>query len=319
MGRLSVDAAVTAVALFRGGVGTFDDWGRSLAASASASGAVRADVSTVDGDLFERGVAATFADEEQLDAWLDGPGATAILTEAAAAGWVLVAPVMLVGAGLSVPPGVGAFRHLIERDRSIEFVDAQRVLTEAASAFAGYEGTSVFVDDRSGTALSVLRFRSDRTLTAWVNSAERQAALPELRSSLSGDFVELTGATPFGTVVRSAHGRTVMTPNWKSAMLVLLVLYPTVMTLSRFLGPLLDRAGASPWLALWLSQVVSVALMQWWLMPWASRPFRRWLDPIDGAGWRSDLAGAAAVVVVYVATLALFESVRWLQFWDFAK
>ena len=36
-----------------------------------------------------------------------------------------------------------------------------------------------------------------------------------------------------------------MTPNWKSAMLVLLVLYPTVMLLSRFLGPIVDGFGAT--------------------------------------------------------------------------
>lgn len=315
----AADVAVTAVALFRGGSGSFDAWASALATSASGGGAVRVDVGTVDDDLFERGVAAKFPDEEHLDAWLDGAGASAIVADAAKAGWVLAAPVILVGAGLAVAPGVGAFRHVIEPDRGVEFVDAQRVLTRAASSFAGYEGTSVFIDADSGTALSVLRFRSDRTLATWVSSAERQAVLPELRSSLSGDFVEVSGSTPFGTVVRSAHGRTLMTPNWKSAMLVLLVLYPTVMTLSRFLGPVLDRAGASPWLALWLSQVVSVALMQWWLMPWASRPFRKWLDPIDGAGWRAGLAGAGAIVVVYVATLALFESVRWLQFWDFTR
>ena len=117
----------------------------------------------------------------------------------------------------------------------------------------------------------------------------------------------MTSTTPLGTTVRTEHGRIVMTPNWKSAMLLLLVLYPTVMTLSRFLGPVLDRIGA-PWLALWLSQVVSVSLMQWWLMPWVSRPFRRWLDPVDGAGWRSNLAGAAVIVVLYAATLLLFES-----------
>ena len=70
-----------------------------------------------------------------------------------------------------------------------------------------------------------------------------------------------------------------MTPNWKSAMLVLLVLYPTVMVLSRFFGPILDRVGAEPWLALWVSQIVSVSALQWWLMPTVTRPFRNWLDP----------------------------------------
>ena len=67
-------------------------------------------------------------------------------------------------------------------------------------------------------------------------------------------------------------------------MLVLLVLYPTVMTLSRFLGPVLDDLGAEPWLSMWLSQIVSVGLMTWFLMPLVTGWFRRWLDPVDGAG-----------------------------------
>ena len=312
-----VDTSVTAVAVFRGGQSGVEsaDWASTMATSASDSGAVRATASTVDG-LLERGVAATFIDEEGVDAWLEGSGAR-VLADAAADGWVLASPVILVGAGLSVGPGVGAFRHVIEAGRTVEFVSAQRKLTSAAAQFAGYEGTSVFIDETSGTALSVLRFRSDRTLASWVSSPERQAALPGLRSSLSGDFVEVSDATPFGTIVRTDRGRTLMTPNWKSAMLVLLVLYPTVMLLSRFLGPVLDHAGASPGLALWMSQVVSVGLMQWWLMPWAAKPFRTWLDPIDGAGWRSNAVGAVAILVLYGLTLLLFESVRWLQFWDF--
>jgi antibiotic biosynthesis monooxygenase (ABM) superfamily enzyme len=39
--------------------------------------------------------------------------------------------------------------------------------------------------------------------------------------------------------------------------------------------------------------------MQWWLMPAVSRPLRRWLDPVDGAGARISLAGAAVVIMLY--------------------
>ena len=100
-------------------------------------------------------------------------------------------------------------------------------------------------------------------------------------------------------------------------MLVLLVLYPTVMTLSRFLGPVLDDLGAEPWLSMWLSQIVSVGLMTWFLMPVVTGWFRRWLDPVDGAGARVSLVGAAVVAAVYAATLTIFASVTWLQFWDY--
>ncbi len=141
------------------------------------------------------------------------------------------------------PPGVGAFRHDIVSGKVGAFIDAQRDLTGAAREFSGYEGTSLFVDEDRETALSVLRFRTDRQLSAWVSSRERGAALSGLRSSLTHDFETMSSTTAFGTTVRNDHGRIRQTPNWKSAMMVLLVLYPTVMVLSRFLGPVLDRIG----------------------------------------------------------------------------
>lgn len=91
------------------------------------------------------------------------------------------------------------------------------------------------------------------------------------------------------------------------------------MLLSRFLGPILDNVGAPPWLAMWLSQVVSVVALQWALMPLAGRWFRRWLDPIVGAATRISAVGAGVLVVGYLATLALFAAVQWLQYWDFSR
>jgi hypothetical protein len=129
----------------------------------------------------------------------------------------------------------------------------------------------------------------------------------------------VSATTPFATTVRTENGRTLMTPDWKSAMVVLLVLYPIVMILSRFLGPVLDGWGAEPWFVVWLSNVVSVSALQWWLMPSISRPFRRWLDPVDGASVRISVIGAGVIVVGYALTLVVFATVKWLQYWDFPR
>ncbi len=299
----------TAVLVFHpGGNGEFSEWANTL--TATAVGCVRARVSVAEGSL-EPAVAVTFTGATELDAWLDRADALGN------GGWLPAAPAILLAPDAPPPVGVAAFRHQLVAGRTAEFLQSQRELATAAHGFSGYEGTVLFVDE--GEALSVLRFRTDRHLTAWMSSRQREDALPGLRSSLSAEFAPVTGTTAFGTTVRTDGGRMLMTPNWKSVMLVLLVLYPTVMLLSRFLGPVLDRLGAEPWLSLWLSQVISVTAMQWWLMPWASRPFRRWLDPVDGAGWRSSLAGAAVIMLLYTVTLLLFGSVTWLQFWDYAS
>jgi antibiotic biosynthesis monooxygenase (ABM) superfamily enzyme len=305
---------VTAVLVFHpGGDGPFAEWASTVAASASAApGCVRTRVSVAE-DGFDPALAVTFTGATQLDGWLDSADMLRC------GGWLLAAPAIMLAPDEPPPPGVGAFRHQIVAGRYAEFLVSQRGLTAAAHGFSGYEGTCLFPDDQSGESLSVLRFRTDRHLSAWMSSQQRADALPGLRSSLTAEFAPVSGTTSFGTTVRTDGDRILMTPNWKSAMLVLAVLYPTVMTLSRFLGPVLDGWGAQPWLSLWVSQVVSVTLMQWWLMPWASKPFRRWLDPVDGAGLRSSLAGAAALLLLYGATLLLFESVTWLQFWDYAS
>jgi hypothetical protein len=60
---------------------------------------------------------------------------------------------------------------------------------------------------------------------------------------------------------------------------------------------------------------VSVALLTFVFMPLATRLFTRWLDPIDGVSERVSILGALVVIGVYAATLWLFASVQWLDFW----
>ncbi|MDJ0113875.1 antibiotic biosynthesis monooxygenase, partial [Rhodococcus erythropolis] len=69
---------------------------------------------------------------------------------------------------------------------------------------------------------SVLRFRTEQQLAEWMASPERAAALPKLRAELAEDFTETTRSTPFGTILRTENGQTRATPNWKTAMIILL-------------------------------------------------------------------------------------------------
>ena len=92
-------------------------------------------------------------------------------------------------------------------------------------------------------------------------------------------------------------------------MLVLLCLYPTVMLLSMWLSPVLKHLGVGQSLSVFIGNVISIALLQWVLVPAVSRPFRRWLDPIDGASGRVSLAGATAIAIAYGALLVVFPLV----------
>ncbi len=260
----------------------------------------------------------TFESEDALHSWLDSPERVDALAGAAAAGMPRAGTDIVVADGHETAPGLEIFEHDVRAGHEADFLLAQRRLIELSSGFSGFEGASVLPPRSPGVGwLSVLRFRTPRQLAVWMESEARARALPQVRRDLREDFTVHARDTGFGSIVRIDGDRTSVTPDWKTAMLVLLVLYPTVMTLSRFLGPVLDGVSASPWLTMWLSQICSVVVMTYVFMPAVTRRFRRWLDPVDGARVRVTVSGAMIVLALYALTLTLFASVKWLQFWDY--
>ncbi|MGO4649532.1 antibiotic biosynthesis monooxygenase [Nocardia sp. 2YAB30] len=312
-------AAATAVTVFHHPSDSmgFHAWlARMTEIAKAGDGFVDSSVAVLDGPQLESGYSVTFRSERAVHEFLDSTCRARLLVEGESQGFRRKSSDLIIVEGGLPPPGIGVFRHSVARGKEDEFAATESRLVASSSTFSGFEGAALFPTSEAGQWFSVIRFRTGHQLSDWMHSEERAAILPELRSELTEDFTADAHTTPFGSTLRTVDGETRITPTWKIAMLVLLVLYPTVMTLSRFLGPVLDEIGAEPWLAMWLSQIVSVALMSWFLSPAVATCFRRWLDPIDGAGWRISAAGAAVVVAVYVMTLLLFASVRWLQYWD---
>jgi uncharacterized protein len=286
---------------------------RAADAAGSMPGFTALRPAVTDGGL-QPAVATTFDTAEHLHAWLDSD----VLSTSDAEGVLRKSSDLLIVEGHRLPPGTAVFRHDVIEGQAAEFVAAQRQLVTSTAQFPGYLGTVVLPPaPEAGMEqwTSILCFRTDEQLAAWSDSDERARQLKKLRTHLTTDFDTLSVDAPFGSILRIDHGRARVTPTWKTAMLVLLVLYPTVMTLSRFLGPVLKGMDAQVWLSMWLSQIVSVTVMTYALMPLATRLFSRWLDPIDGAPVRTSVLGAAVVVAFYAATLWLFATVTWLDFW----
>ncbi|OBK10447.1 hypothetical protein A5636_15865 [Mycobacterium asiaticum] len=285
----------------------FGGWVARYAAAANrAAGYVSARQSVHSGGQLDWGVEVRFTDPESLDAWLDSAERRTVLDAAAEEGFWRSAPDLVLVEGELPPSGAGVFLHDVTPGKETEFIAAQRDLTSVSSTFPGYEGTVLFPADGFAQWMSVLRFRTAGHLAGWIQSRERLQALPRLREELTRDFAELPRSAPFGSTVRVADGQTRITPAWKSAMLVVLCLYPTVVLLNKSLAPALGRLGIDQAAAIFVGNVVSVALLQWVLVPAASRPFRRWLDPIDGASARISAAGSAVIVVGYAVLLAIF-------------
>jgi uncharacterized protein len=271
---------------------------------------------------FDWAVLSGFGSVTELDAWLDSPERRELIRVGRGQGAHRAATEMVLRGKEPPGGGTGAIEHLVEAGHEDEFVAAQQRLVQLSASFPGFDGAAVVptgdVDENGRTRWwSVLRFRTPSELDGWMRSAERAEALPALRSALGEDFTDLSASTPFGSIVRVHDGQARATPNWKSAMMVLLVLYPTVMLLSRFVGPVFTSWGVPQWLSMWLSQILSVGLMTWFLMPWVTGWFRRWLDPVDGAGRRVSLTGAVVAATVMAVCLAVFGTVTWLQFWRY--
>ena len=290
---------------------------RVTAAAGSMPGFQALRIAVTDGGL-QSAVAVTFDTAEQLHACLDCEAWAAALSEGNTDGVLRKSSDLLIVEGHRLPPGTAAFRYDVIDSATTEFVASMTQLVMSTSKFSGYVGTVLLppapeADIDQWTA--ILMFRADEQLGAWMASDERSRRLGQLRPQLRKDFDTLSVDAPFGSILRIDHGRTTVTPRWKTAMAILLVLYPTVMLLSRFLGPALRDWGAEPWLTTWLSQVASVVILTYALMPLATRAFTRWLDPIDGAGIRVSVLGAAIVLAVYAATLWLFATVDSLDFW----
>jgi uncharacterized protein len=259
--------------------------------------------------------AVTFESDDTLHEWLDGATWKTLVGQGAERGLLRLSSDLVIVDGAVLPSGVGVVSSSVSEGMEADFLAAHSGLTKAASEFSGYEGTVVFPPGASDEWRSLIRFRTEPQLSAWLKSSERAEVLPPVRSSLTRDLSVFAQTTPLGTTVRTVNGKTKMTPSWKTAMLLLMVLYPLGMLQSKFVAPVIGKLGAEPWLSVWLGQVVSVVLMQWWLMPTASSWCRRWLDPVDGADLRVTLRGTGIAVIVYIVSLTLFATVEWLQFW----
>ncbi len=295
----------------------FDGWICDVRSAAEAAQGFVAFAASISRDApLDWAVAVTFESEDLLHLWLDGATWKHLVRGAAVRGFLRLTSDLVIVDGAVIPTGVAIVSSSVSSGMEADFQAAHVKLTMAASQFPGYEGTAIFRPGALGKWMSLIRFRTEPQLSEWLRSPQRNEVLPPVRSSLKRDFSVFAQTTPFGTTVRNVDGKTQMTPSWKTAMLLLMVLYPMVMLMSRFVTPVIAGLGAEPWLSVWLVQVVSVVLMQWWLMPTVASWCRRWLDPVDGASLRISLRGTAVAVIVYAASLTAFATVEALQYWN---
>jgi antibiotic biosynthesis monooxygenase (ABM) superfamily enzyme len=282
-------------------------WFRRVEAAATAMpGFVALRLSRA-GEGLATAAAITFDSADQLNTWLDSPARREAFTAANGQGVLGKSSVLLLGNGHRLPPGTAVFRHDVIADRGAEFIAAELKIADAAASMPGFD-SFILLPPLPGRQqwTSILIFYTDEELSAWLASEARAQQVPALRAYLTKDF---TIDAPFGSILRVQDGRPRVTPKWRTAMLIVLVLYPTAMIVSHVIAPFWVRLGAHPWLSTWFTQIICVAAMTYVLMPYATRAFARWLDPVAGSSRRVSVSGALIVLAIYAAWLTLFALV----------
>lgn len=221
----------------------------------------------------------------------------------------------LITGGAPRTEGVLLVREAVKPDREADYLLAAGRLVRLERSQPGYDGSSVFpaFEGKDGTEpwSRVVRFRTAKHLTAWLDSPMRHSTLPELEQHLSED-APVSATTAFSTLRVSQDGETLVTPPWKTYMMVLLVLYPTAILQARFVDPVIRGLVPVPWVAALMSMMVNVALLVWVMMPLGSRLLRRWMDPVDGAGTKVTLLGIVAILVSFAVYLPVFLALGFL-------
>jgi antibiotic biosynthesis monooxygenase (ABM) superfamily enzyme len=193
----------------------------------------------------------------------------------------------------------------VPADHVEAFVAWQHGIAGEAAGFPGYQSTELYPPVEEGDPwVIVIHFGDHEKLEAWLVSPLRADWVARLPTEVQGFRVE-TMPAGFGSWVAGLTERGVRVPHWKSFLLVLVGLYPTVMVLSIVVSPQTERLGFA--LQVLVGNIASVAFLEWVGMPALNRALGPWLRASGRDGRIVALVGLVLVVVGLVAMALLFR------------
>jgi antibiotic biosynthesis monooxygenase (ABM) superfamily enzyme len=189
------------------------------------------------------------------------------------------------------------------------FREWQHNVTQAAEGFPGYEGTDVYPPSgRTDEWVTVIHFESEESLQHWIDSPERARWVEKLRATV-GDFELRTlqgGFSAWFTGLKK-DGADAMPPAWKMALTVLVGLFPTVLLLTVFVGPFTSPLGFS--FSMLIGNALSVATLQWAVVPMLTRVLRPWLEANTPATRRLSYGGVGVLLLILVGIAIVFRPI----------
>jgi antibiotic biosynthesis monooxygenase (ABM) superfamily enzyme len=177
-------------------------------------------------------------------------------------------------------------------------------IQQAQALYPGYQGTFIQPPTAGGTQwITMLRYETNEQLDRWMAAPERKALLREATEFIENEeLLRLATSFPGWVPLNPSTGKG--PPDWKTALLVLLGLYPIVVLIMTYLSPLLrnmiDAYG------LFIGNIVSVSGTSFVTMPILVRAFNWWLfTDAKNNRWRT-LLGLAILAVIFACEIAFF-------------
>lgn len=206
-----------------------------------------------------------------------------------------------------LPPGsdlIMVVSQKIAPEKSQDFLDWQKLMTDASSKFEGYERTEVFPPAQGlhDEWITLVRFNSKENLDNWINSGTRA----ELNAKFNQDFGEFKmRRIGEGFDLWFEPPQSVKIPSWKMAMTILVALYPTLLFLQALITFPLFSNFPHVWKML-ASIVLSVSAMQWLVVPFAVKTLKWWHYPQGEAKVRTQTTIKGVLLIVFILVLTGF-------------
>jgi uncharacterized protein len=193
----------------------------------------------------------------------------------------------------------------VKQGKEDEYRDWVAKIHAAQIRAAGYRGTFIQAPAPGSKApwITLLRFASAESLDKWFESDTRKRLLSEAQHLLRYDLISLTSAFPGWFPTDPSTGES--PPRIKTALLVLLALFPIIVIQRQFLLPYLSPLGAA--MSVFIPLTVSVALITLVLMPILIKVFNFWLFPTGHNPMRDNLRGYLAIFCLYASMIGLAQ------------
>lgn len=188
-----------------------------------------------------------------------------------------------------------------------DYFEFEQKFQAAQAKTPGYRGTYVQppFTHKTEAWTTIIHYDSQESMEQWLQSDERKKLLAESDQLIhSTDFQNVTSFPGwFGAEADKSRGP----PNWKTALLILLGLYPSVMIVIIYFLPLMQ--GYPLALNNFLGNILTVAFTTWVTMPICIKMYNSWLFPNESTPkWVPSLS-VVSLFIFFVIEVTFFWSI----------